>query len=92
MCPDNLLAFFFFYSKVKPIIYLNFKNQKYNEKTANWLCQVKMPENWDFFFFLEMADELFSLNTQAGTKNSHELWVKMKRSKTSFGWAGEMGY
>lgn len=44
------------------------------------------------FFFKEMADELFSLNTQAGTNNSHELWVKMKRSKTSSGWAGEMGY
>lgn len=37
--------------------------------------------------FEETANELFLLNTQVGTNNSHELWVKVKRPKTSFGCA-----
>lgn len=42
--------------------------------------------------FEEIADELFSLNTQVSTNNSHELGGKVKRSTTSFSWAGEMGH
>lgn len=42
--------------------------------------------------FEEIADELFSLNTQVSTNNSHELRGKVKRSTTSFSWAGEMGH
>lgn len=37
--------------------------------------------------FEEIADELFSLNTQVSNNNSHELGGKVKRSTTSFSWA-----
>lgn len=51
-------------------------------------CQGKKKKR----IFEEIADELFSLNTQVSTNNSHELGGKVKRSATSFSWAGEMGH
>lgn len=42
-------------------------------------CQKKMRISED------TADELFSLNTQAGTSYSHELRVEVKGSATPFG-------
>lgn len=92
ICPHNLLVKSFFYSEVKPIFCFNIQNQKHNEKTSNRLCKIKMPGKRKKRIFEEIADELFSLNTQVSTNNSHELGGKVKRSATSFSWAGEMGH
>lgn len=69
--PDHLFANLFFYSKVKSIFCLNIKNQE-----AQWEDRhlVKSSQNdRKMRIFEDDADELFSWNTQAGTKSLHKL-------------------
>lgn len=80
MGQDNLFANSFFYSKVK--LYILFQHEEVRgtvERRPSGNIKSKWQKNEKFCE--ENISELFSLNTQAGNKNSHILWEKVKGSK-----------
>lgn len=90
MGPDNLFANSFFHSKAQ--VYILFQHEEPGsamEKMPSGNIKAKWQKNENFCE--ENANELFSLNTQASTKNSHKLWEKVIGSEmVCLHWAGEV--